>query len=209
MIFVSDHGLGTVVLALTTFAIVVPNFTVLVPWVAPKPVPVMVRVGPAAATVFAESDEMHGPVAGQFAVKMAGGLFVPPTDTITFVGPVATSGTVTVIDVSDHGGVVATAAVVVPNFTVLVPWVAPKPVPVMVTGVVRGPESGERSLMHGPVAGQFTVKVAGELSLPLADTTTGIGPTGTLGGTVTTIAEADQEEAFTVADPNFTLPDVP
>src|ERR1017187_8294149 len=49
VIFVSDHGLGTVAVGAMTLAFVVPNFTVLVAaWVAPKPVPVMVRIPPAA-----------------------------------------------------------------------------------------------------------------------------------------------------------------
>lgn len=63
-------------------------------------------------------------------------------------------------------------------------------------------------MMHGPEGGQLTVKVAGELSLPPAETTTAVDPTGTF-GTVATIAEADQELITAGADPNFTPPVVP
>lgn len=99
----------------------------------PKFVPWMVRVPAAAATVPAESEVMHGlGAAGQLTVKLAGGLFAPPAETTTFVSPTETSGTVTVIDVSAHGGA-ATLAFAVPNATV--PAALPKFFPVMVTVV--------------------------------------------------------------------------
>ncbi len=46
-------------------------------------------------------------------------------------------------------------AVVPLNFTVLVPWVAPKFVPVIVTDVPTGPEVGDKLVMFG--AGVVTV----------------------------------------------------
>ena len=158
----------------------------------------MVRVPPAAATVFAESEAIQGAGAvGQFTVKLGkGGLSAPPAETTTFTeftGPIGMLGTVAMIDVSVQLPLGTAGVFVSPNFTV--PTAAPKFLPVIVTGVVRGPRVGEMFVMHGPVSGQVTVKLAGALSLPPADTTTVVGPTGTA-GTGTTIAEADQEVTF-------------
>ena len=56
-------------------------------------------------------------------------------------------------------------AVVVLNFTVLVPWVAPKLVPVIVTDAPTAPEVGDRLVMLGVGS---TVNAFPLLSTPLA-----------------------------------------
>lgn len=58
------------------------------------------------------------------------------------------------------------AVAVVPlNLTVLLPWVAPKFVPVIVTEVPTGPDVTERLVMLGAAT---TVKLLPALSTPLA-----------------------------------------
>lgn len=176
---------------------------------APKLDPVMVRppAAVAAATVLAESFVMHGAVpAGQLTVKLAGGLAVPPAVTTTLTGPAAMLGTFTVIVVGAQAAAGGVIGGMPPNVTV--PGVLPRFIPVMVTGVPGAPKGGDRFVMHGPAAGQLTVKFNAGLSLPPAETTTGSEPTGT-DGTVTTIDEGDQllTTACTPVEPNFTTPD--
>ena len=62
--------------------------------------------------------------------------------------------------------------------TVLAPWAAPKPVPVMVTEAPTAPEAGDRLVMAGAGA---TVKLIPLLATPLAFTTTlpVLAPVGT------------------------------
>src|SRR5260221_7360757 len=62
--------------------------------------------------------------------------------------------------------------------TVLVPWVAPKVVPVIVTAVPTGPLAGDRLVMAG---GTVTVKDAPLLARPPTVTTTvpAVAPAGT------------------------------
>ena len=67
---------------------------------------------------------------------------------------VAPAGTVTAILVAVQLDGVAEIPL---NFTVLVPWVVPKFVPAMVTGVPTGPELGVSVEIEG--AGTVTVKV--------------------------------------------------
>jgi hypothetical protein len=183
-----------------TAAAVLPNFT---DPMSPKFNPLMVSEVPAAAEV-AESAVMQGPTDGQFTAKIAGGLSVPPAVITTFTGPGAILGTVSLMVVGVQFAAATTAAVALPNFTT--PGVGPKFAPVIVTTVPGAPKGGERYVIHGTVGGQFTVKVAGALSLPPAETTTAVGPVGMM-GTAAIIAEGDQLLIVAVADPNFTPPD--
>src|SRR5271165_3478768 len=127
---VAPLGTGTVMLValqLVGVPAVPLNFTVLVPCVAPKFVPVIVTAVPTAPDV-GFSAVMLG--AGAVSVKFTPLLATPPTVTTTFP-VVATLGTATVM-------LVALQLVGVPavplNVTVLEPCVAPKFIPVIVTG---------------------------------------------------------------------------
>src|SRR5882672_4186151 len=112
------------------------NVTVLVPLVAPKFVPTIVT---AVAT---------GPLVGARLVRVGGTVTVndtpllasPPTVTTTLpvVAPVGTGTTMLVVD-----QLVGVAAVPL-NVTVLLPCVAPKFVPVIVTAVATGALDGGR-----------------------------------------------------------------
>lgn len=87
--------------------------------------------------------------------------------TVTTILPVvAPLGTIATIDVALQ--LVMDVAVVPLNFTVLVPCVAPKFVPVMVTDAPTAPEVGERLVIVGVA---FTVNALPLLSTPLAWTT--------------------------------------
>ena len=105
----------------------------------------------------------------------------PPTVTTTFpvVAPAGT-GTRMVVAFQLVGD-----AVVPLNVTVLVPWVAPKFAPVIVTGVPTDPDVGFRFVMLG---GTTTVKFDPLLAWPPTVTTTlpVVAPVGT--GTVMLVA---------------------
>src|SRR4029077_17848732 len=136
------------------------NATVLVPWLAPKFVPVIVTEVPT------------GPEVGLKLVIVGVGstvnvipLLATPF-TVTTTGPVvAPLGTGTTIDVALQ--LVGVAGVPL-NATVLVPWLAPKFVPVIVTDVPTGPEVGFKLVMVGVV----TVNSTPLLAAPFAVTTT-------------------------------------
>ncbi len=70
-------------------------------------------------------------------------------------------------------------AVVPLNFTVLLPWVEPKPVPVIVTTVPMFPEVGDKLVIEGAAT---TVKLAPLLAVPPTVTTTlpVVAPVGTM-----------------------------
>ena len=89
-------------------------------------------------------------------------LFTPLafTTTLPVLAPV---GTVATIDVALQLVIVVT--VVVLNFTVLVPWVVPKFVPVIVTEAPTAPVVGDRLVMLGAAT---TVNEEPLLSTPLA-----------------------------------------
>jgi hypothetical protein len=93
-------------------------------------------------------------------------LAVPLTVTTT-LPLVAPEGTVATIDVGLQPVAVAATPL---NFTVLVPCVASKFVPVIVTDAPSGAELGDKLVMLGPVPG--TVKLTELLTVPLAVTTT-------------------------------------
>jgi hypothetical protein len=124
------------------------NVTVLVPCAAPKLAPAIV------------TDVPTGPEAGVRLVMLGGVVTVkvmpllatPPTVTTT-LPVVAPAGTGTVMLEALHP--VGVPAVPL-NVTVLVPWLAPKFVPAMVTEVPTAPDVGLRLVMLG--AGIVTVK---------------------------------------------------
>src|SRR5262249_59498455 len=97
---------------------------------------------------------------------------------------VAPAGTGTATLVADHD---VGVAVVPLNVTVLVPCVAPKVVPVIVTAVATGPLVGETLVIVG---GTVTVNETPLLTCPPAVTTT--LPVDANAGTGTTMLGADQ-----------------
>jgi hypothetical protein len=109
-------------------------------------------------------------------------LATPPTVTVTFP-VVAPAGTVAAILVADHDVGVAVTPL---NETVLVPWVAPKLVPVIVTAVPTTPLVGDSAVMAGATV---TVKGTPLLASPPTVTTTlpVVAPLGT--GTVRLVAD--------------------
>jgi hypothetical protein len=118
--------------------------------------------------------------------------------TVTTTLPVdAPDGTGTTILVADQ---VVGVAVVPLNFTVLEPCVAPKFVPVTVTGVPTAPLVGDRLVMLG---GGVTVNVRPLLARLLTVTTT--LPVVAAAGTATTILVADQLVGVAVVPLNFTV----
>src|ERR1019366_3557152 len=146
------------------------NVTVLAPWLAPKFVPVMVTSVP---TVLDAGDRLVM-LGVSSTVNAAPALATPFTVTTTFP-EVAPTGTGTTIDVALQ--LVGVAAVPL-NVTVLAPWLAPKFVPVMVTGAPTAAEGGDRLTMLGVSS---TVNSAPALATPLTVTTTlpEVAPTGT------------------------------
>jgi len=139
---VAPAGTGAtmlVALQLVGVAAVPLNVTVLVPWVVPKFVPVIVTDVPTAPAVGVKLVMLGA------TVKLTPLLATPPTVTTTFpvVAPAGTGATMLV-------ALQLVGAAAVPlKVTVLVPWVAPKLLPVIVTGVPVAPDVGERLVMLG------------------------------------------------------------
>ena len=149
----------TVALQLVIAVAVVPlNFTVLLPWGDPKFVPVTVTKVPIGPDV---GDKLVI-LGAATTVKLTPLLATPLTVTTTLpvVPPV---GTVAVMLVALQ--LVIAVAVVVLNFTALVPWVDPKFVPVIVTEAPTAPDVGANVVMLGV---RTTVKLLPLLSTPLA-----------------------------------------
>jgi hypothetical protein len=121
-------------------------------------------------------------------VKATPLLAVPLTVTTTFpvVAPLGTGTTMLVALQLD-----AVPADVLLNVTVLVPWLAPKFVPVIVTAVATGPEVGLKLEMLG--ADAFTVKFTPLLAVGPTVTTT--FPVVAPLGTFTTMLVALQPDA--------------
>lgn len=115
------------------------NLTVLVPRVAPKPLPLMVIDAPTGAEL-GERALMTG-----ITVNLTPALAEPLTVTTTFP-VVAVLGTGATMDVALQLVGVATTPL---NLTVLVPWVVPKPLPVMVTAVPAFPDVGDKLVIFG------------------------------------------------------------
>src|SRR5882672_3029968 len=115
--------------------------TVLVPCVEPKFVPAMVTDVPTTPDVGFRLMMLGGGVTVKFIPLLA----TPPTVTTTFpVAPPAGTGA-TMPVVLQLAGVAATPL----NFTVLVPCVAPKFAPLMVTDVPTAPDVGFKLVMLG------------------------------------------------------------
>jgi hypothetical protein len=170
---VAPAGTGAtmlVALQLVGVAAVPLNCTVLVPCVAPKFVPVIVTDVPTAPDV-GDKVVMLGVA---FTVKLTPLLAAPDTVTTTFpvVAPAGTGATMLVAL-----QLVGVAAVPL-NCTVLVPCVAPKFVPVIVTDVPTAPDVGDKVVMLGVA---FTVKLTPLLAAPDTVTTTFpvVAPVGT------------------------------
>jgi hypothetical protein len=181
---VADHVVGV--------AFVPLNVTVLVPLVAPKLLPVSVTTVPTGPLV---GDRLVN-VGGAVTVKAKVLLARPPTVTTT-LPLVAPLGTGTTMLVADH---VVGVALVPLNVTVLVPLVAPKLVPAIVTTVPTGPLVGERLVNVG---GTETVKARPLLARPPTVTTT--LPLVAPAGTGTTMLVADQVVGVAVVPLNVTV----
>jgi hypothetical protein len=153
-------------------AVVPLNCTVLVPWVAPKFAPAIVTGVPTAPDV-GDRLVMLG---GTSTVKLTPLLDRVPTVTTT-LPVVAPTGTCTEMLAAPQ--LVGVAAVPL-NVTVLVPWVAPKFAPVIVTAAPTIVDVGERLVMLGA-----TVKTTPLLGNPPTVTTT--GPVVAAAGTGTTM----------------------
>ena len=169
---------GTVATMLVAFQLVIVvavvplNVTVLVPCVAPKFVPVIVTDAPTTPDVGLRLVIVGVPVD---TVKLTPLLATPPTVTTTFP-VVAPAGTGTTMLVALQ--LVIVVAVVPLNVTVLVPCVAPKFVPVIVTDVPTAPDVGLRLVIVGVAS---TVKLDPLLATPPTVTTTFpvVAPAGT------------------------------
>jgi hypothetical protein len=149
---VAAEGTGALILVelqLLGVAVVPLNLTVLVPCVLPKVVPAMVTDVPTGPDV-GERLVMAG-----VTVKLTPLLALPDTVTTT-LPDVAAEGTVATILVELQ---LVTAAVVLLNLTVLLPWLVPKLDPLMVTEAPTVPEVGDRLVMLG-AAKDFVVITA-------------------------------------------------
>src|ERR1019366_7217402 len=184
-----------VALQLAAVAAVPLNVTVLVPWIAPKFVPAIVTDVPTDPAAGARL-VIPGGAGGTVTVKFAPLLAWPPTVTTTF--PVAApAGTLTTIPVALQ--LIGVAGVPL-NVTVLVPWLAPKFVPAIVTDVPTDPAAGARLVIPG---GTVTVKFVLLLVWPPTMTTT--LPVAAPTGTVTTMLVAFQFSAVAAVPLNVTL----
>lgn len=146
------------------------NVTVLVLWVVPKFVPMMVTGVPTAPEV---GDRLVILGVGN-TVNDIPELAKAPTVTTT-LPVVAPTGTETVIDVALQ--LVGVAAVPL-KVTVLVLWVAPKFVPVMVTGAPTTAEVGDRVVIVG-VGSTVNAAPALDMSPTVTTTLPVVAPAGT------------------------------
>jgi hypothetical protein len=192
-----DAPAGTVVTIdvadqLVGVAVVPLNVTVLAPWLAPKLVPAMVIVAPTPPLV-GERFEILG---GCTTLKLTPLLLTPCTRTTTLpvVAPVGTAATMLVADQ------VVVDAVVPLNVTVLLPFVAPNPLPAIVTDAPTAPVVGERLV----IAAAGTTVNATPLLLTL-DTRTTTLPVVAPPGTVATMLVVDQLVVEAVTPLNVTV----
>jgi hypothetical protein len=171
---VAPVGTGTlmlVALQLVGVAATPLNVTVLVPCDEPKFAPAIATAVPTGPELGLKVVLLGG---GGVTVKSIPLLFTPPTSTTTFP-VVAPGGTVAMMLVPVQ--LVIEAAVPL-KVTALIPWVAPKLDPAMVTDVPTGPEVG---LKLATLGGGVTVKRVPLLATPPTVTTTFpvVAPTGT------------------------------
>jgi hypothetical protein len=149
-----------VVLQIAAVAVVPLNFTVLDPCVAPKFAPLIVTDVPTTPEV-GFMLLMLG--AGTGTVKLTPLLAAPPTVTTT-LPVVAPAGTGTAMLVALQ--LVGVAPIPL-KVTLLVPWVAPKFAPVIVTGVPSTPDVGFRLVMLGATVVAVAVKFTPVTLAPL------------------------------------------
>jgi hypothetical protein len=183
------------VFQLVAVAAVPLNLTVLVPCVAPKFAPTIVTVAPTKPEAGFKL-VMLGP--GEVTVKLTPLLATPPTVTTT-LPVVAPAGTLVTMLVALQ--LVGVAAIPL-NFTVLVPCVAPKSAPAIVTVAPSAPDVGFKLVMLG--AGVVTVKLTPGLATPPTVTTT--IPVVAPVGTVTTMLVALQLVDVAATPLNVTVP---
>ena len=170
------------------------NCTVLVPCVDPKFVPVIVTDAPTAPDVGDKLVMLGANTTVNEDPLLA--MLLTVTTTLPVVAPV---GTVAMIEVALQLPIVV--AVVPLNFTVLVPCVEPKFVPVIVTAAPTAPDVGDRLVMLGA---DTTVNDDPLLADPLTVTTT--LPVVAPVGTVATIEVAPQLVIVVAVVPlNFTV----
>jgi hypothetical protein len=118
------------------------NVTVLLPWLAPNPVPLIVSAVPIAPEL-ALKPLMAG-------TTVNGNPLLATLETVTTTLPVlAPAGTFTVMLVALQAD--AVPAEIPLKVTVLLPWLDPKLAPAMVIGAPMTPELGVRLLILGPV----------------------------------------------------------
>jgi len=169
---VAPAGTGTVIVLFPQvgLATVPLNATKPVPCVVPKFFPEIVTVVPTT------------PEVGDKLVMLGPGNQIPllatPLTVTTMLPSLAPLGSITVIDVLLQ---LVGLAVVVLNLTVLVPWVAPKLFPAMVTTVdPLVPYGGVTLVITGPEP-ELTVNVTPLLACPMTVTTTlpVVAPVGT------------------------------
>jgi hypothetical protein len=160
---VAPAGTGAtmlVALQIEGVAVVPLNFTVLDPCVAPKFAPPIVTDVPTAPDVGFKL-VMLG--AGTVTAKLTPLLAAPPTVTTT-LPVVAPAGTGTAMLVAPQ--LVGVAPIPL-KVTLLVPWVAPKFAPVIVTGVPSTPDVGFRLVMLGATVVAVAVKFTPVTLAPL------------------------------------------
>ena len=172
-------GVGTVTVRLVLLQLLAAaaaplKVTVLEPCVAPKLVPTMVTDVP--------------------TTPLLGVTLVMPGATVKLTGVLETPSTVITIGADPAGRVLGTGTTIVvpfqllgvaavpPNVNVLLPWLAPKSVPVMVIAVPADARLGDTALIPGT-----TVKDAVLLAIPFTVTTMFAVPAGKLLGTATTM----------------------
>lgn len=191
---VAPVGTAAVMLVALQFvavAVVPLNFSVLVPWLAPKFVPAIVTTAPT-APLDGESIVMLG---SGVTVKAAPLLSTPTrTTTLPLVAP---TGTFVTMLVELHVVMVATVPL---NLTVLVPFVAPKFDPAIVTDAPTAPELGVNVVMLGAAT---TVNAFPALATP--DTVTTTLPVVAPAGTVAAMLVALQLVAVAVVPLNLTV----
>jgi uncharacterized protein YjeT (DUF2065 family) len=172
-------GTGAITLVplqLVGVALTAPNMTVLVPCAAPKFAPAIVTAVPTTPEPGLKL-VILGAGLVVVTVKLAPLLARPLTVTTTLpVTAPAGTGAITLVPLQLVG-----VALTAPNMTVLVPCVAPKFAPVIVSRVPTTPELGLKLVILGAGLVVVTVKLAPLLAWPPTVTTTlpVTAPTGT------------------------------
>jgi hypothetical protein len=177
---------------LVTAATVPLNLTVLVPCVAPKAAPAIVTEAPTAP-----DGGVRLVMLGVASTVKLTALLLTPLAWTTTVPVVAPAGTAATRLVALH---VVMVAVVPLNLSVLVPCVAPKAVPAIVTEAPTASDEGVSVVMLGVAS---TVKLTALLSTPLAWTTT--VPVAAPAGTAATILVALHVVMVAVVPLNLTV----